>query len=284
VTLRLARRITPVFTTAKRGAPFRHAAARELRRIGRLLRVVAHLALGVVLAGAVLVWASRCSARGARWRTAIAQGWNRRLCRLLNLRITVRGQIAQTSTLLVANHISWLDIPCLHAVVAGDFVAKEDVARWPLIGAMAREAGTIFLRRGDRFALETVGDRMAWLLKRGHNIILFPEGTTTDGSTVQRFHSRLYQSALRAHAYVQAVAVSYPHRAGVNPAVPFIGDDNLARHLWALLAEPSVDVTLTFCPAVTAAAFASRHAAAEHTHAQIADALGLVAPCQRRAG
>lgn len=280
----LARGITPVFALAKRGASCRRAVARELRRIGRLLRVVAHLAFGVVLARVVMVWASRCSARGARWRTAMAQGWNRRLCRLLNLRVTIRGPIAPASTLLVANHISWLDIPCLHAVVEGSFVAKEEVARWPLVGAMAREAGTLFLRRGDRFALETVGDRMAWLLKRGHNIILFPEGTTTDGGSVQRFHSRLYQSALRAHAHVQAVAVSYPHRTGVNPAVPFIGDDNLARHLWALLAEPSVEVTLTFCPAESAVAFASRHAAAAHTRAQITEALGLVAPCQRRAG
>ena len=214
----------------------------------------------------------------------MARGWNRRLCRLLDLRVTICGRIAPASTLLVANHISWLDIPCLHAVTEGSFVAKEEVARWPLVGAMAREAGTLFLRRGDRFALETVGERMTWLLKRGHNIILFPEGTTTDGATVQRFHSRLYQSALRAHAYVQPVAVSYPHRAGVNPAVPFLGDDNLARHLWTLLAEPSVEVTLTFCPAVSAAAFASRRAAAEHTRAQIADALGLVAPCRRRTG
>ena len=249
--------------------------ARELRRITRLLRVVAHLVLGVVVAHTLLGWASRGSARGARLRAAVAQHWTRRLCRILNLQITVHGTVSRAPTLFVANHLSWLDIPCLHAVLATDFVAKQEVAQWPLVGAMARQAGTMFLRRGDRVAAEAVGEQMTWLFKRGRSVILFPEGTTTDGSFVHRFHSRLYQPALRTHAPVQAVAVAYPHPAGVHPAAPFVGDDNLARHLWALLAEPSIDVTLTFCPAVITTGAGSRRTVAKHTRAQIVDALGL---------
>lgn len=246
-----------------------------LRRVARLLAILVHLALGIALARTVLVWASRCSVRGAHWRAGIAQGWIQRLNRLLHLRIAIHGSVSDSPTLFVANHISWLDITCLHAVLGADFVAKQEVAAWPLVGAMAREAGTMFLRRGDPLATEAVADRITWLLKRGRSVILFPEGTTTNGSTVRRFHSRLYQSAFRTHAHIQAVAIAYPHPAGVNPAAPFVGDDSLVRHMWRLLAEPSIDVTLTFLPRVAAAGFGSRRAIAEYTRAQIAAALGL---------
>lgn len=266
---------TPVVAIAKHGASFNRAAARELRRITRLLRVAAHLMIGVVVAHTLLGWATRGSARGAQLRAAVTQYWTRRLCRILNLQITVHGTVSRAPTLFVANHLSWLDIPCLHAVLATDFVGKQEVAQWPLVGAMARKAGTMFLRRGDRLAVEAVGERMTWLFKRGHSVILFPEGTTTDGSVVQRFHSRLFQPALRTHAPVQAVAVTYPHPAGVHPAAPFVGDDNLLRHLWALLAESSIDVTLTFCPALATAASNRRRIVAEHTRGQIVAALGL---------
>lgn len=246
-----------------------------LRRSARLLAILAHFALGIALARTVLIWASRCSVRGAHWRAGIAQSWIRRLNRLLRVRIIIHGSISETPTLFVANHISWLDITCLHAALGADFVAKQEVAHWPLVGAMAREAGTMFLRRGDPCATEAVADRITWLLKRGRSAILFPEGTTTDGTSVRRFHSRLYLSALRTHAHIQAVAIAYPHPAGVNPAAPFVGDDDLARHLWRLLAEPSIDVTLTFLPRVTAAGFGSRRAVAEYTRSQIAAALGI---------
>lgn len=253
------------------------AAARELRRSVRLIRIVLHLLRGVLIAHTLLGWGSRCSGGAARWRAAVAQHWSRGLCRILNLRISVRGERGSAPTLFVANHLSWLDIPCLSAALGADFVAKDEVARWPLIGAMARRAGTMFLRRGDRLATEAISDQMTWLLKRGRNVVLFPEGTTSDGRTLGRFHSRLYQAALRTQAQVQAVAVSYPHASGVHPAAPFIGDDNLARHLWTLLAEPSLDVTLTFCPALTVAG-GPRRVVAEYTRAQILSALGLQVP------
>lgn len=251
-------------------------AARELRRLTRMARIVFHLLRGVTTAHALLGWGSRGTAGAARWRIAVAQHWSRGLCRILNLRIVVRGDISAEPTLFVANHLSWLDIPCLNAVLAADFVAKQEVAQWPLVGTMARKAGTMFLRRGDRLATEAVSDRMTWLLKRGRSVILFPEGTTTDGRSVRRFHSRLYQPALRTHARIQAVAISYPHPTGVHPAAPFVGDDNLARHVWALLAEPSIEINLTFCPALVAGA-TPRRAMAEQTRAQIVNVLGLEA-------
>lgn len=253
------------------------AAARELRRSLRLIRIVVHLLRGVLIAHTLLGWSPRCCGGAARWRAAVAQHWSRGLCRVLNLRVSVRGEPGSGPTLFVANHLSWLDIPCLSAALGADFVAKDEVARWPLIGAMARRAGTMFLRRGDRFTTDAISDQITWLLRRGRNVILFPEGTTSDGRSVRRFHSRLYQAALRTQAQVQAVAVSYPHPSGVHPAAPFIGDDNLARHLWTLLAEPNVDVTLTFCPALTVAG-GPRRIVAEYTREQIVRALGLQVP------
>lgn len=251
---------------------------RQARRVVRAIRICAHLARGIVVAYALLGVGARSGAERARQRARAAQDWSRGLCRILNLRIAVRGDISTEPTLFVANHLSWLDIPCLYAVLRASFVAKAEVARWPVIGRLARCAGTMFLRRNDRLAVATVGNQMTWLLKGGGNVVLFPEGTTTDGRSVRRFHSGLYQAALRTHARIQAVAIGYPHPAGVHPAAPFVGDDNLLRHLWTLLAQPHIDVTLTFCPAL--AAVTSRHALAQRTRAQIADALGLeAAPC-----
>ena len=99
-----------------------------LRRIARVLAIIAHLTLGIALARTVLIWASRCSVRGAHWRAGIAQGWMQRLNRLLHLRIAIHGSVSDTPTLFVANHVSWLDITCLHAVLGANFAAKQEVA------------------------------------------------------------------------------------------------------------------------------------------------------------
>lgn len=189
------------------------------------------------------------------------------------MRLQIEGEPASGAVLYAANHVSWLDIPCLGAIVNAVFVAKQDVRRWPLVGAMAERLGTIFLARGERDASSRAAERMTWALARTQSVIVFPEGTTTDGRAVGHFHARLFQAAVHAHAAVQAVALSYPHPAGTHPAAPFIGEDDLARHLWRLLAEPSLVVRLVFCPPLSAHHH-DRRGLAEHTRAQVLAALG----------
>jgi 1-acyl-sn-glycerol-3-phosphate acyltransferase len=190
--------------------------------------------------------------------------------------------------LYAANHISWLDIPCLRAAVDASFVSKEDVRRWPVIGRLAECAGTIFLRRGERDASAHTADHMTWALAQQHPVIVFPEGTTTDGRSVRQFHARLYQAAVRTQGYVQAVAIQYtlPVNAesrlrrrntdrveGLNPLVPFLDDDTLARHLWELLGEDHVHARLSFCQPLAAHELVRRELA-ERTRGQILAVLG----------
>jgi len=176
------------------------------------------------------------------------RGWMRSLLRIMGVRVHCQGRAHDAPVLLVANHISWLDIPCLLACTDGLFVAKQEVARWPLIGLLARQVGTLFLERGQSGGKTAA--RMASALARGERVVLFPEGTSTDGRGVRPFYARLYQAAIDAPARVQAVAICYPHAAGAHPHVPFLGDDNLLGHLWRLLGEPGIDVRVLFCAAL----------------------------------
>jgi 1-acyl-sn-glycerol-3-phosphate acyltransferase len=198
----------------------------------------------------------------------------RALLRILNVSLHVRGNVQTGAVLYCANHVSWLDIPCLRAVVDATFVAKSEIRRWPLVGGLAARAGTLFLKRGNHDATNRIADRMTWLLAADKPVLVFPEGTSTDGSTVLRFHARLYQAAIRVHGQVQAVAVRYPRGMGLNTAVPFVGEDDLAGHLWQLLGEDGIEAELHFGAALPADG-RERRALANAAREQIVEALGV---------
>ena len=224
---------------------------RFLRRLWRTFWICAHLIDGALLC---LFWL--VPLRGlhphalSRARSRLVRWWMRVLVRGIGVRVFSKGQVHPAPILLVANHISWLDIPCLLACTEGLFVAKHEVARWPLIGILARQIGTLFLERGHG-AGNTV-QRMRSALVRGERVVLFPEGTSSDGHDVRPFYARLYQAATDSGVRVQAIAIGYPCSGGVHPRVPFIGDDNFVSHLWRLLGEKRIDAHIDFCaPIVT---------------------------------
>ena len=251
----------------------------ELRRMQRLVRLAGHLMLGMLAAHLVLRTVNKLAhrlPRHQRYAQAVVQWWNRKLCRIINLRIHIEGEINARPTLFVANHISWLDITCLAARLDARFVAKQEVRDWPLFGAMAQRNHTLFIKRGDAGATAAVADQMTWSLLQKNNVIVFPEGTSSNGATVERFHARLFQPAIRARVEVQAVAISYPHAQGINPIAPFVGDDNLLRHLWDALREPAIDIRLTFCKPIPAEGM-DRRALATHARNQILAAFGNAA-------
>ena len=206
------------------------------------------------LLGLLAVWAVMPAMRrflGLRaepWCVAIIRGWNRGVCRILKLRLSVTGRPDPAAGLTVANHISWLDIIALGAIKPLVFVAKEEVAHWPVMGALARGIGTLFIRRGDPEQAAVTLEAMTWQLRRGVNLMLFPEGTTTRGDQVLRFHGKLLLPAQLAGANVQAVAMRYSGPAA--EVAPFIGDDAFLPHLLRVLALPFVELELHFCPAL----------------------------------
>lgn len=182
-------------------------------------------------------------------REARVQAWARDMLQALGLTLQVRGApVASGPALIVANHISWLDILALHAGRYCRFVSKSDVHHWPLIGRLATGAGTLYIERESRRDALRVVHHMADSLRTGQVLAVFPEGTTSDGLSLLPFHANLLQAAIAADAPVQPVALGFIDRTtGQRSLAPcYIGDDTLAESLWRTLTSAPITVTLHY--------------------------------------
>lgn len=198
----------------------------------RLLALIAHALLGALIAALSPGRTLTETPAGQR----VIRLWHRILLAILGLRLRIHGEPPRAPVLIVANHISWVDIPALGAVCPGHFIAKSEISAWPIIGWLARQAGTFYIKRGDRKASAGVAARMSEAFIARESVLLFPEGTSTDGRTVRAFHARLFAAAIETGCPVQPVSLQYPDRNGFpHPAAPFIGEDTLLRHVWGLL-------------------------------------------------
>lgn len=193
---------------------------------------------------------------------------------LIGLRFRARGQPLASQGAVVANHVSWLDILVLNGRKRVWFVAKAEVAGWPLIGWLARATGTLFIRRDRRAAGQQVAAMQA-RLALGQRLLFFPEGTSTDGVRVLPFKSTLFAAfmapELRPDMQVQPVSVVYRAPAGQDRRFyGWWGEMALAPHLLKVLtARPQGEVTLIYHPPVRAAAFADRKQLAAHCEAEV---------------
>ncbi|MGI9302563.1 MAG: lysophospholipid acyltransferase family protein [Gammaproteobacteria bacterium] len=239
-----------------------------IRCLFRLGLLVAHIVAGLLIC--VFYLRAVDSPRGAA-RTPIVGWWFRRLCHIAGLKITAHGRIPGGTALIVANHVSWLDIPILGGLVRTRFVSKIEIGKWPIVGRLVRSVGTLFIRRGGKNAAAAAAEQMTWHLRRGNSIAMFPEGTTTDGSTVKRFHPRLFAAALLANTPVQPVAIRYPRAGRVHPAAPFIDEMNFVYHALGVLRQKSMDVEITFCPPLKPSDHSDRRVLAEQAHKRIKD-------------
>ncbi|MDD5611700.1 MAG: lysophospholipid acyltransferase family protein [Gallionella sp.] len=153
--------------------------------------------------------------------------------------------------MLVANHISWLDIFVLNAIYPARFIAKAEVRSWPLIGWLCQRSGTLFIERTLRKDAAAINLKIAGLLKQGQCVGLFPEGTTTDGKRVGHFHSALFQPAIDAGARICPVALHYQESCGRPSTVTaFTGEMTLAASIWRILRCPRLDAFAASTPAL----------------------------------
>lgn len=217
------------------------------RQLGRAVLVFLLILAGVSLVsiGLLMTWGRHPE----RIVQPFKQRWMRALCKVMNVRITQHGEPASGPILVVANHVSWLDIPVLSAQVPMSFVAKQDVLHWPVVGMLAKCAGTLFIGRGrsaNRQNVSAVNEEMSERLDGGRRIVIFPEGTTTDGRQVKRFHPRLFNVACANRYPVQPVAIRY--RGIAAEAAPFIGEDEFLPHLWQLLKHPELEAEICWLP------------------------------------
>lgn len=212
-------------------------------RLWRLARLLVHLLLGGLIAGLVFPFVSN------RTELRIIQRWSRRLLAILGVRLHVHGRMpgGQAPTLVVSNHVSWLDIWVIHAVTPVRFVAKSDIRAWPGMGWLAARAGTIFIQRTRRRDTARINDAIAGVLARHERVGLFPEGTTTEGGKVLPFHASLFQPAAAAGARIVTAAIRYPGRdGGPNLDASYAGDRSLPESLRLILAQPALHAELTF--------------------------------------
>lgn len=251
---------------------------RRCRQCFKAALIVGMFLLGLAAVGVVMPALGR---RARPVHEAIVMRWNRSVCRILKLRLHVSGRPDPQASLWVANHISWLDIIALGSLLPCQFVAKGDVAEWPVIGYIAKGIGTLFVKRGDAGQTAGTAELMLWRLRQGRRLLLFPEGTTSRGDTLLRFHGKLFQPAQRAGAVVQAVALRYHGEAA--DAVPFVGEDEFLPHLLNILKAESLDLDIRFCPALPAGLDRSEMSAS--CQLQIAQTLDLAETGERpRAG
>jgi len=247
-----------------------------------LLRIGGYLAVTVPL---TLIQAFGLLA-GMSYVERLPVFYHRLVCWMLGFRIDVVGERSSTQpTLFVANHVSYLDVEMLGSLIPGCFVAKSDVRDWPVFGWLARLQRTVFVDRRVRSTTAQQRDSMTGRLQAGTNLILFPEGTSSDGNRVLPFKSALFSAAEidvgGAPLTVQPVSIGYTRLDGIplgrdwRPFLAWYGDMGLAPHLWGAVRLGIVTVVVEFHRPVSIAEFGTRKRMAEHCHAVIS--AGLVA-------
>ena len=240
-------------------------------RTFRAVRVGVHLLGGIATTTVVF------PVVGAQQRRALVRRWSRKLLHLLRVEARIHGALDahEGNLLIVANHVSWLDIFVLNAHRPARFVAKSEIAGWPVAGRLIRGAGTIFVDRDRRHDTRRVNHHAAQSLAAGEVVAVFPEGTTTDGATLLKFHASLLQPIVEAQGHVQPIAIRYRDAAGAHSTVPaYVGDESFAQSFWRVCGARRLVVDVHAAP-VLAARDANRRDLARAAEEAIRTALGL---------
>lgn len=175
--------------------------------------------------------------------------WAKGLLWILGVRARYEGPVPEGSYFLVANHLSYLDIPLLLARLDARFLAKSEIAGWPVLGLLARSTGTLFIDRSNKRDLKRVMPLIHGVLSRGNGVIVFPEGTSTAGERVERFKPSLFEVPVETGAEVRCAALHYHAPRGPLPAwqaVCWWGDAPFAPHFLDFLKQPRTEATVTF--------------------------------------
>ncbi len=246
----------------------------------RLLLTGMHLVYGALQVALLFPLA------GGTRRQHLKRHWSRQLLTLLDIRIEAdaRDLVALRAGLLVANHVSFIDIFVINALLPSAFVAKSEVAQWPLIGWLSRRTGTVFIERGSRRAAHRTHRQMLGALGAGQRLAIFPEGTTSAGHGVLPFHAALFQSAIDAAAPVHAIALSYRDADGArSEAAAYIDDIGLLQCLLTVLRCGGLVAHVT-----RAASFAppleDRRHLAHGAHQAVASALARISEPRNNSG
>jgi 1-acyl-sn-glycerol-3-phosphate acyltransferase len=214
----------------------------KLRAVFRLLRVALHLSGGLLTVALVYPFCGEAS------RLSLKQRWSIRLLCILGISHQTGGEPPQHG-LVMSNHISFVDVFAINAWMPSSFVAKDDVRHWPLIGWLASHTDTLFLERGSRSAAQRAREHMVEHLQAGKRVVVFPEGTTSNGDGVLPFHSAMFQAAIDAAVTVTPLAVHYIGTDGTRSyAAAFVGETTLIECFWSIACADGITITTSVLP------------------------------------
>jgi 1-acyl-sn-glycerol-3-phosphate acyltransferase len=241
----------------------------------RSLRVALHIAAGLAICAGLFPLMDEAG------RLRRIQRWSHRLLVICGVRIDLRdvhGVPSAAHAMIIANHISWLDVFVINAIAPSRFVAKADIRQWPILGWLSHKAGTVYISRGNRRDVRRIFEGLAESLHAGEQVAFFPEGTTARQGNLLPFHANLFEAAIDATVPIQPYALRYLDGAGgYHPAVEFFGDKTFAGSLATILRSGAITVqVLQLAPISTDGAL--RRPLAETARTAILDALGLISP------
>lgn len=247
----------------------------QLRRAWRLLVAVLHIA-DALLTIPFLPILNRCGLR----TLTIIRWWFSVALKVMGFKVTVSGEAPPRTTLIVSNHVSWVDIMLLGSITETVFVAKEEIRDWPLVGLLATTAHTVYLPRGTANVATIIGSVLKGRLEQGQTVAVFPQATTEVQLLPERFFARLFAPSAEGGFPVQPIAIHYrpaneaEAREAHHPAAPFIGEEiSMFKHLLNLLKVKEIEVRVTLCPLIEPAEGVSRSDLAKQAKASVCRAL-----------
>ncbi len=252
------------------------------RKLYRIILLALLVIIGIILT--IIFLRNTVPAHGLR--SSIITTWLGLVARIFGARIMTYGTAQTEKTLFVANHISWLDIMVLGGLVPVHFLSKLEVKHMPVIGWLATRAGTLYIHRGNKESASEASSDITTVLKQGHNSLIFAEGTTSDGH-IKRFHSRLMQSAIDAHAIVQPVAIFFPKqnpetgKTELDPATLFIGDTSIAESFNLITRASHIDVEVHFLKPISSKG-KTRNEISQHAYDEVVDAIIAIKRRERK--
>jgi len=244
-----------------------------LRKLYRTILLGLLLTIGIILT--VIFLRNSVPARGLS--STIITTWLGLATRIFGIKIKTYGTALTEQTLFVANHLSWLDTLILGSLVPVHFLSKHEVKDMPVLGWLATRGGTLYIHRGKRESASEASSEITAVLNQNHNSLIFAEGTTSDGH-IKKFHSRMMQSAIDAHAMVQPVAIFFPlpnperGRTELNPVTLFIGDMSIGESFDLVARAPGIDAEVHFLKPISSKG-KTRNEISQHAYEEVVDAI-----------
>lgn len=238
----------------------------------RLLRVILHLFEGLATCALLFPFAS------VETRRRLIGRWSRRLLALFGVGVQigyVDGATVASRALIVANHVSWLDIFVINTLQPCRFVAKSDIRDWPLIGWLCEKSGTIFISRGRMRDVRRIYQGLVASLREGEHVAFFPEGGTAVQGKLRPFHANLFEAAIEAGVPVQPYALCYVGIDGkLHPAAEFVGGMTFMQSVLAILKAGHITAHLTLLPVIPTEQHSHRRELADASREAIGRVLG----------